>query len=95
MGPLLSDDKQTHLSHVILQALQQTPEGTLCGAPAAALKEIKRLLTEAMKAEEHIHQLVRSRLNSYSRRIPEGSPEWDVLYEKTYREELRKRQLGS
>ena len=94
MGPLLSDDKQTHLAHVILQALQGTPEGTLCGASAQALKEIKRLLAESMKAEEHIHQLVRSRLNSYSRRIPEGSPEWDVLYEKTYREELRKRQLG-
>ncbi len=94
MGPLLSDDKQTHLSHVILQALQRTPEGTLRGAPAQALKEIKRLLTESMQAEEQIHRLVRSRLNSYSRRIPEGSPEWDVLYEKAYREELRKRQLG-
>ena len=94
MGPLLSDDKQAHLSHVILQALQRTPEGTLCGASAQALKEIKRVLTESMKVEEHIHRLVRSRLTSYSRRIPEGSPEWDVLYEKTYREELRKRQLG-
>jgi hypothetical protein len=94
MGPLLSDDKHTHLSHVILQALQGTPEGTLRGASAQALKEIKRILTDSMKAEEHIHQLVRSRLNSYSRRIPEGSLEWDVLYQKTYKEELRKRQLG-
>lgn len=94
MGPFLSDDKQTHLSHVILQALQRTPEGTLRGASTQALKEIKRLLAESMKAEEQIHRLVRSRLNSYSRRIPEGSSEWDVLYEKTYREELRKRQLG-
>ena len=94
MGPLLSDDKQTHLSHVILQALQETPEGTLSGPSTQVLKEIKRILTESMKTEDHIHQLVRSRLNSYSRRIPEGSPEWNVLYEKTYREELRKRQLG-
>ncbi len=94
MVPLLSDDKQTHLSHVILQALQRTPEGTLSGASTQTLREIKRILTESMKAEEHIHQLIRSRLNSYSRRIPEGSVEWDVLYKKAYQEELRKRQLG-
>lgn len=94
MGPLLSDEKQAHLSHVILQALQGTPEGTLHGTSTQALKEIKRILAESMKVEEDIHRLVQSRLHSYSRRIPEGSPEWDVLYEKTYREELRKRQLG-
>ncbi len=94
MGPLLSDDKQTHLSHVILQALQATPEGNLRGTSTQALQEIKRILADAMKVEEQVHRLVRSRLQSYSRRIPEGSPEWDVLYEKTYREELRKRQLG-
>ncbi len=58
------------------------------------MKEIKRVLADSMNVEEQIHRLVRSRLQSYSRRIPEGSSEWDVLYEKTYREELRKRQLG-
>ncbi len=94
MGPLLSDDKQTHLSHVILQALQGTSEGKLRGSSTQALKEIKRILADSLNVEEQIHRLVRSRLQSYSRRIPEGSSEWDVLYEKTYREELRKRQLG-
>lgn len=94
MEPLLSDDKCSHLSHVILQALQDTPEGALRGASTQALKEIKRVLADSMKAEEHIQHAVRSRLASYSRRIPEGSPEWDVLYQKTYREELRKRQMG-
>lgn len=94
MAPLLSDDKQTHLSHVILQALQGTSEGKLRGTATQALKEIKRILADSMNVEEQIHRLVRSRLQSYSRRIPEGSSEWDVLYEKTYREELRKRQLG-
>jgi hypothetical protein len=30
-------------------------------------------------------------LASYSRRLIEGSPEWDVLYRKLFEEELRKR----
>ena len=94
MGPFLSEDKQTHLSHVILQALQDTSEGKIRGTSTQALKEIKRVLADSMHVEEQIHRLVRSRLQSYSRRIPEGSSEWDVLYEKTYQEELRKRQLG-
>lgn len=70
------------------------PEGNMRGTSAQALKEIKRVLVDSMNVEEQIHRLVRSRLLSYSRRIPEGSSEWDVLYEKTYREELGKRRLG-
>ncbi len=91
---MLSEDKQTHLAHVILRAVQHTPEGTLRGAPAQALKEIKRALADSMQVEAGVDRLVRARLASYSRRIPEGSAEWDVLYQKTYQEELRKRKLG-
>jgi len=47
-----------------------------------------------MKVEAELEQKVRRRLESYSRPVPEGSQEWDVLYHKTYEEELRKRKLG-
>lgn len=94
MRVLLSEDKQTHLAHLILQAVQRTPEGVLCGDVAQALKEIKRVLADTVSVEARIDQQVRARLASYSRRIPEGSAEWDVLYEKTYQEEMRKRKLG-
>ena len=46
-----------------------------------------------MQAENEIEQEVRARLKSYSRQIPEGSQEWDVLYQKTYEEVLRKKKL--
>lgn len=90
---LLSDDKQTHLAHVMLSALKQGPDSTLIGDSAQALREIKRVLAEQVKAEEALIQIVRRKLQSYSRPIPEGSQEWDVLYQKTYEEELRKRNL--
>jgi len=35
--------------------------------------------------------VVRQKLNSYSRPIPEGSREWDVMYQKFYDEEFDKR----
>ena len=94
MAPFLSEEKHTHLSHLILQYLEQTREGHVTGSSTLALREIKRWLAEHMLLENEIEQLVRARLQSYSRKIPEGSSEWEVMYHKTYREELRKRKFA-
>jgi hypothetical protein len=91
---LLSEEKQTHLAHMILAALKSTPIGSLGGDAPVMLKEIKRVIAEQLQEEHTLDQLVRTRLRSYSRSIPEGSQEWDVLYQKTYAEELRKKNLS-
>lgn len=90
---MLSDEKQTHLAHVIVSSLRKIPQVKMTGDATQVLREVKRVLAEQMKAEEDLVQTVRSRLQSYARPIPEGSQEWDVLYQKTYEEELRKRKL--
>jgi hypothetical protein len=92
--PLLSDDKVSHLSHVILQCLKRSTAGRLTGEEAHALRAIKRVLGAELRDEEEVDEAVRGRLRSYSRQIVEGSQEWDVLYRKTYEEELRKRRKG-
>ena len=94
MAPLLSDEKQMHLAHVIVRSVKDMPQTTLVGDQAQALREVKGVIAEHMKVEEELEQKVRRRLESYSRPVPEGSEEWDVLYRKTYEEELRKRKLG-
>ncbi len=94
MAPLLSDEKQMHLAHVIVGSVKDMPQTTLVGDQAHALREVKRVIAEHMKTEEELEQKVRRRLESYSRPVPEGSQEWDILYRKTYEEELRKRKLG-
>lgn len=94
MGILLSDDKQNHLSHVIVQTLETTTDARLRGDSVQALKEIKRIIADQMNVEQSIDQFVRSRLASYSRQIVEGSSEWDVLYQKAYTQELQNRKLG-
>jgi hypothetical protein len=87
---MLSEDKISHLSHIILQAIKksslvrvQTDEGRI-------LKEIKRVLASEMVQEEDINQKVKAKLASYSRGIIEGSAEWEVLYRKAFEEETRK-----
>ena len=41
--------------------------------------------------DDEIDAIVRKKLESYSRKIVEKSPEWDVLYQKFFKEELKKK----
>lgn len=53
--------------------------------------EIFRVIEDEARLEESIDQEVRRILSSYSRPVPEGSAEWQVLYQKTRDEVLRRR----
>jgi hypothetical protein len=54
--------------------------------------EIFRVLEDEGRLEDTVDQEVRKTLGSYSRPAPEGSAEWEVLYNKT-RNEVYKRRL--
>ncbi|MBM4120892.1 MAG: DUF507 family protein [Nitrospira sp.] len=88
---VLSEDKVSHLSHVILGAVKKSMAVKLTGDEAQALREIKRVLAAELAAEAEIDRAVRAKLASYSRPILEGSQEWDVLYRTTFEDESRKR----
>lgn len=53
--------------------------------------EIFRVLEEESRLEESIDQEVRRTLSTYSRPAPEGSAEWELLYQKTRDEVFRRR----
>jgi hypothetical protein len=91
---MLSEDKVSHLSHVILQAVKKSSLVEVKSEEGRMLKDIKRVLASELAQEEEVDRKVRARLGSYSRGIVEGSPEWDVLYRKTFEEETRKRVKG-
>ena len=54
--------------------------------------EVFRVLEDEGKLEESIDQEVRRVLTTYSRPAPEGSSEWEILYQKT-RDEVMKRRF--
>lgn len=90
---VLSDDRISHLSHLIQQSLEKDPSVERKGDREAILRQIKRVLISELKLDEQIDGVVRQRLSSYSRKIVEGSPEWDILYQKTFNEEMKKRRV--
>ena len=53
--------------------------------------EVFRVLEDEGRLEETVDQEVRKTLASYSRPAPEGSAEWEVLYNKTREEVFKKR----
>ncbi|WP_455388977.1 DUF507 family protein [Petrachloros mirabilis] len=91
---MLTEDKASHLSHVILQAVKKSALVTIKGDDGRMLKDIKRVLAAELAQEDEIDRKVKAKLASYSRGIIEGSPEWDVLYRKTFEEETRKQVRG-
>ena len=87
---LLTDDKMSHLAHVILTCIKKTPAARFTGEDVQVLRDIKRVLAAELAEEEAIDRAVRTRLSSYARPPVEGSPEWDVLYRKFRDEEQRR-----
>ena len=53
--------------------------------------EMIRTLSDETRVEESIDAEVRKVLGSYARPAPEGSPEWEILYQKTREEVFRRR----
>lgn len=87
---MLSEDKVSHLSHIILDAIKKSTAVQVKSDEGRVLKEIKRVLAAELAHEEEIDRKVKAKLASYSRGIIEGSAEWEVLYRKTFEEEMRK-----
>jgi hypothetical protein len=88
---LLSEDKTSHLSHLIWEHFKNPAHARLKADEALVLREIKRILAAELRVDEEVDAVVRRRLASYSRPLAEGSPEWDTLYRKTFEDEMRKR----
>ena len=86
----MSRERLFYLTDAILKQLGTT-EGVSFRAPGEVRTEILREFTEQAKLAETIDGEVRKILASYSRPMPEGSREWEVLYEKTREEVFRKR----
>jgi hypothetical protein len=91
---MLSEDKASHLSHVIVNAIKHHTAVRVVADDERLLKAVKRVVAAELAQEEEIDRKVKTRLASYSRGIVEGSAEWEVLYRKTFEDETRKQAKG-
>jgi len=87
----LSEDRISHLSHLVLDMLMQNRNVDAIQAEERLLREIKRTITDELKFEDEADTAARRTIQSLSRKVPEGSREWDVLYRKYFEEEMNRR----
>jgi hypothetical protein len=52
--------------------------------------EVRRILEDLLASEEKLDKAARMKIESQRRIIPEGTPEWNILYHKYYNEEVKK-----
>jgi uncharacterized protein len=84
---MLSDDKISHLTHVVLRGLLDKKLLSFLEDESKVRGEIKRTIIGELKVGEEIDAAVRRKLQSYARKPVEGSPEWEILYKKFFKEE--------
>jgi uncharacterized protein len=53
-------------------------------------QEVRRILEDLLAGEERLDKAARLKIESQRRVIPEGTPEWNILYHKYYNEEVKK-----
>jgi hypothetical protein len=86
----MSRERIFYLADMIVKELHAT-DGVTIKAPDDLRTEVVRGLSDEAKLEESIDTEVRRTLASYSRPAPEGSREWEILYQKTREEVFRRR----
>jgi hypothetical protein len=86
----LSHEKLVQISHRITGAIDALDEVEIFEESNTIRQEVVKILTDLMHEEEKIDEIVKARINSQKRTIPEGGGEWDILYRKYYSDELRK-----
>ena len=86
----LSDDKTNHLSHVIVRSLSESPEVDFKVEDNQVRLRIKETLIECLTLFEQLEEKVAGDLSSRSRKIVEGSGEWEVEYRRIYEDEINK-----
>jgi len=90
----LSDDKISHLTHLILKGLVEKEVINKLDDDASIRREIRRIIERELRLADSIDESVRRKLQSYSKKIYEGSSEWDILYNKFFEEETAKKGRG-
>jgi hypothetical protein len=76
---------------VLLKGLLDKGVISLSGEEGKVRAEIKRTVISELKIGEEMDAAVRKKIQSFSKKVIEGSPEWDILYKKFFREEEVKR----
>ena len=86
----VSREKTIQLAQQFTRALEDLDEVEIFEEPATIRQKILWILSDLLREEEEVNLEARRRIQSQRRIIPEGTPEWDILYRKYYTDLMKK-----
>ncbi len=85
----LSEDRISFIAHLLCEG--SLKQGLVTTKDQNRfLNETKSVITSYCKLDDMVDDIVRKKIETHSRVIMEGSPEWDVMYKKYFAEEMAK-----
>lgn len=84
----LSEQRISHLAHLVVEGLWRD-DLVDYRDEAMALQVAKQTLTKVLSVDDEVDTLVRQKLARQQKVV--GSREWQILYDKYFREEMDKR----
>jgi hypothetical protein len=86
----LSHERCVHLSHLFVNALEDEESVEFLLDPNDIRLRMLQILEAELLKEDELEETIRRKIASQKREVPEGSPEWDLLFRKYYDEEMKK-----
>lgn len=86
----LSHERCVHLSHLFVNALEDDETVEFLSDPNDVRLRMLQILESELLKEDELEEAIRRKIASQKRAVPEGSPEWDLLFRKYYEEEMKK-----
>lgn len=84
-----SEDRLSHIANLIFRTLAKD-HLVAYSQENIALQAIKEAVNKFFKIEDDLDTLVTQKIRSQKKAIVEGSPEWEILYQKYFSEEWQK-----
>ncbi len=87
---MISDERLSHLASVVIDGIWKADMVEFTDEDMA-MRIAKRTAIKFSEELKSIDAKARQTVSSLKRNVVEGSPEWDVLYNKYYEEEIKRR----
>ncbi len=87
----LSREKINHLTNLVVKDIETCEDVDFLVTPEELRMNVMRAISNELIIDDEIEEEVRRILSTYSSRLIEGSRDWEVLFNKHYEQEAKRR----
>ncbi len=87
----LSREKINHLTNIVVKDMEECEDVDFLVEPQELRMNVLRAISNELIIDDDIEEEVRRVLSTYSSRLVEGSRDWEILFNKHYEQEAKRR----